>query len=132
MVQYRYDAASNRTQTIYPDGKVVTYTLDAANRLTGTLSWDGQLTTYAFDAAGRLITTTLPNGVQSVNNYDAAGRLVNLTHVGPYWLLATYTYTLDAMGNRLAVMERVLPPTPFIYLPLVLKDDSGEQMMPGG
>jgi YD repeat-containing protein len=33
-VQYRYDAASNRTQTIYPDGIVVTSTFDAADRLT--------------------------------------------------------------------------------------------------
>jgi RHS repeat-associated protein len=112
---------------------VVTSTFDAANRLTGTLSWDGQLTTYQFDKAGRLITTTLPNGMQSVNRYDIAGRLVNLTHSGRYWTLAAYTYTLDAVGNRLAAMERVLPPTPFIYLPVIMKDfaGSGEQMLPG-
>jgi YD repeat-containing protein len=132
-VQYRYDVVGNRTQTIYPDGKVVTTTFDAANRLTGTLNWDGQLTTYQFDKAGRLITTTLPNVVRSVNGYDDAGRLVNLTHMGPYWTLAAYTYTLDAMGNRLAVIERVLPPTPFVYLPVILKDfdRGGEQMLPG-
>ncbi len=111
-VQYRFDAVGNRTQTIYPDGKIVTATFDAANHLTQTASWDGQVTKYAFDKVGRLITTTLPNDVQSINSYDAAGRLVNLTHQGPYWLLATYTYTLDAIGNRLAVQERVLPPTP--------------------
>jgi RHS repeat-associated protein len=71
--------------------------------------------------------------VRSVNGYDSAGRLVNLTHSGRYWTLAAYTYTLDAVGNRLAVTERVLPPTPFNYLPVILKDfaGSGEQMLPG-
>jgi RHS repeat-associated protein len=129
-VQYRYDDVGNRTRTIYPDGKIVTSTFDAANRLTQTLSWDGQLTKYAFDKAGRLVTTTWPiSNIQSINTYDAAGRLVNLTHQGPYWLLATYTYTLDAVGNRLAVQERLLPPTPFVYLPMIMKDDGGEQMM---
>jgi RHS repeat-associated protein len=71
--------------------------------------------------------------MQSVNRYDIAGRLVNLTHNGSYWTLAAYTYTLDAVGNRLAVTERVLPPTPFNYLPVILKDfaGGGEQMLPG-
>jgi RHS repeat-associated protein len=129
-VQYRYDDAGNRIKTIYPDGKIVTSTFDAANRLTQTLSWDGQVTKYEFDKAGRLMTTTWPiSNMQSINSYDKAGRLVNLTHQGPYWLLATYTYTLDAVGNRLAVQERVLPPTPFVYLPMIRKDDGGEQMM---
>jgi YD repeat-containing protein len=131
-ITYTYDLAGNRTGLKYPDGKIVTYTFDANNRLTRTLSWDGQATAYFYDRAGRLITTTWPNGLTTLYRYDDAGRLLNMTHVG-HWVLATYTYTLDALSNRLAVIERVLPPTPLIYLPVIMKDfdGSGEQMMPG-
>ncbi len=128
-MQYRYDAVGNRTHLIYPDGKVVTYTFDAANRLTATLSWDGQRTTYQFDKAGRLLTTTLPNQLRLVNAYDDAGRLWNLTQWGANWQLAAYTYTLDAIGNRIAVVERVLPPTPLDYLPLIMNTYSDTQEM---
>jgi hypothetical protein len=74
---------------------------------------------------------TFPNGITTTYRYDVAGRLANLTHIGRWWTLAVYTYTLDATGNRLAVTEYVLPPTPFNYLPVVIKDEGGEGMMAG-
>jgi RHS repeat-associated protein len=66
---------------------------------------------------------------------DSAGRLINLTHARQAWVLATYSYTLDAMGNRLAVREYVAGLTQVVYLPVIVKefDGSGGQMMlPGG
>jgi RHS repeat-associated protein len=134
-VQYRYDAVGNRTQTIYPDGKGVTTTFDAANRLTGTLSWDGQLTTYQFDKAGRLVTTTLPNGMMTIAVYDDANRLTRLTHRRGAVILGDHEYTLDAMGNRLAVREYVAGLTRVVYLPVIVKDfdgSGGQMMLPGG
>ncbi len=133
-VGYRYDALGNRAQLVYPGGQVVTYTYDGLNRVTQVTDWSGGLTRYAYDRAGRPLTTTLPNGVTTTYRYDAAGRLTNLTHTGRWWTVAAYTYTLDAAGNRLAVAERILPPTPPTYLPLVMKDysDGGDGMMSGG
>jgi RHS repeat-associated protein len=135
-ITYTYDLVGNRTKLIYSDGKVVTNTYDAANRLTGLIDWTNQTTTYAYDRAGRLITTTLPNSSLSIAGYDNADRLVTLAQLGPYWTLATYTYTLDALGNRVAVIEQVLPPTPIEYLPIVMNNysdtlDGGEGLQGG-
>ncbi|MBN1315667.1 MAG: hypothetical protein JXA42_09375, partial [Anaerolineales bacterium] len=56
-----------------------------------------------------------------------------MRHEGLYWTLAAYTYTLDPVGNRIAAIERVLPPTPHVYKPLILRnyDGEGEMMMAG-
>lgn len=124
-VGYRYDALGNRTQLIYPTGQVVTYTYDAANRLVQVTDHTSRITRYGYDPAGRLLTTTLPNGITTTYRYDGAGRLVNLTHAGRYWVVAAYTYTLDAVGNRIGVIERVLAPNPPDYLPLVMKNYGG-------
>ncbi len=124
-VGYRYDALGNRTQTIYPGGQVVTNTYDALSRLSQVVAWDGKVTRYFYDRAGRLLTETLPNAITTTYRYDSVGRLVNLTHAGRWWTLAAYTYTLDAVGNRIAVVERVLAPNPPVYLPLVMKNYGG-------
>ncbi len=128
-----YTTASTQQNYLNAYNLITRYGYDGFGRQIAVTDTLNHVTRSYFDPAGRLISTTLPNGVQSVNGYDVAGRLVNLTHNGPYWTLAAYTYTLDAVGNRLAVMERVLPPTPFTYLPVILKDfaGSGEQMLPG-
>ncbi len=134
VVGYRYDALGNRAQLVYPGGNTITYTYDGLNRVMQVTDWSSGLTRYTYDRAGRPLTTTLPNGVTTTYRYDAAGRLTNLTHTGRWWTVAAYTYTLDAAGNRLAVAERILPPTPPTYLPLVMKDtsDGGDGMMSGG
>ena len=73
----------------------------------------------------------MPAGITTTYDYDAAGRLVNLWHQGPHWRLAAYTYTLDAIGNRIAVMERLHGHTPHRRLPLVMNDFDGSEMMMG-
>jgi RHS repeat-associated protein len=124
-VGYRYDALGNRTRLIYPDGRVVTNTYDALSRLSQVTTWDGQITRYFYDPAGRVLRRTLPNGVTTTYGYEGAGRLVNLTHEGRYWVLAAYTYTLDGVGNRVGVVERVLPPARPNLLPLVMRNAGG-------
>ena len=107
-VGYRYNAAGNRRQLIYPSGQVVTYTYDLANRLTDVLDWAGQTTGYGYDGLGQLITTTLPNGVVSVNRYDGAGRLVEIAQQRGETVLGGFSYGLDKAGNRVAVTETLL------------------------
>ena len=131
-VGYRYDALGRRTHLLYPDGEVVTNTYDAKGQVTQIADWDGGVTAYSYDAAGRPLETTLPNGITTTYNYDDAGRMVTLRHEGQHWTLAAYTYTLDAVGNRIAALEQVLPPTPHVYEPLLMRDYEAEEMLGGG
>lgn len=111
LVQYGYDPVGNRVNLTYPDGKTVTYTHDAANQLVGILDWDNGQTAYTYDAGGRLIQTTLPNGVTTTLDYDAAGQLTAIQHTSLTNTLSSYTYTYDAVGNRIGVVEMVSPAT---------------------
>jgi RHS repeat-associated protein len=110
-VEYGYDLVGNRTQLIYPDGRVVTYTYDADNRLIQVEDWDGGLTSYEYDAAGRLIHATLPNGVVNVNLYDDVNRLTQIEHKDAEEnLLARYVYVLNQVGNRVEATETISIP----------------------
>lgn len=112
-VGYRYDRVGNRTQLIYPDGKVVSYTYDDDNRLIEVEDGEEGLTSYSYDAAGRLTTTELPNGVTTFYTYDDANRLTLLRHVHTTSgsVIARYEYSLDAVGNRTAVSETLRLPS---------------------
>lgn len=46
---------------------------------------------------------TRPNGVNSTYTYDVAGRLTSVVHAGGGGTLQTFTYALDAVGNRTSV-----------------------------
>ncbi|HSH01857.1 MAG TPA: hypothetical protein VLL52_05000, partial [Anaerolineae bacterium] len=112
VVVYQYDLGGNRTGMTYPDGRVVTNTYDGDNRLVQVEDWDNLTTTYSYDGLGRLVTTTLPNGVVTVNSYDGANRLTAITHYrADGSLLASYSYTLDKMGNRLQEVVDMNQPT---------------------
>jgi YD repeat-containing protein len=110
----------------------VTYSYDAADQLTRVTDWsDGQYT-YGYDAAGRPNSLQLPNGVKTGLRYDIAGRLTCMDHVSaqnPNWALASYRYTLDAVGNRMRAMESSDPCGSRIRLPIVLKNATGAMMM---
>jgi RHS repeat-associated protein len=111
-VSYAYDLAGNRTQLVYPDGKVVTYTYDADNRLIQVDDWDKGLTRYAYDAVGRLTSATLPNGMTTTYQYDAANRLTKLSHTATdNTLLSSYSYELDGVGNRVQAVEALTETT---------------------
>ena len=125
-VLYGYDDVGNRTRLEYPGGEVVSSTYDALNRLETVEDWEGGETRYAYDPAGRVLTETRASRLLTTTyGYDEAGRLERITHTGAHWVLASYTYTLDAVGHRTAVAEYILPPAPPVYLPLVLLDSDG-------
>jgi len=121
---YEYDAAGRRTHLVYPTGEVVTYTHNAAGRLQTVTDWDNGVTVYTYTTAGRLSGVQLPNGVVSIYSYDDAGRRVEIEHcrgtAAPCSLLGHYVYELDAVGNRVSVMETLVQPAP------------GSAMLPGG
>ncbi|MBN1136519.1 MAG: choice-of-anchor D domain-containing protein [Anaerolineae bacterium] len=102
-VQYAYDNAHNLTQITYPDGRQVAYDYDGNSRLIRVSDAAGT-TTYTYDSAsGLLATKTLPNGLYTAYTYDADGRLTGVANRrANHSLISSYTYTLDANGNRTA------------------------------
>lgn len=106
VVSYSYDAASNRTGVTYPDGKTVTYTYDDANRLIRVTDWASRQTTYTYDNVGNLIGQTNPNNTSVGLTYDAANRLTGLIHTSTVsGTIASFSYTLDKVGNRIRVVD---------------------------
>jgi len=104
-VHYTYNAAGQRTQTLYPTGETADYTYDTLGRLATVTDWDGQTTAYAYNDDGSLAQTTRPNGIVTTYDYDNAGRLTGIQHQGVTQTLGAYTYTLDNVGNRIAITE---------------------------
>ncbi|MCP4360175.1 MAG: RHS repeat-associated core domain-containing protein, partial [Chloroflexi bacterium] len=105
-LNYSYDANSNRTNLTYPNGKVVTSTYDLANRLLTVSDWNGRVTTYSYDAANRQTGILYPNNIQATYTYDNADQMLNILHTSPVsGSIAVFTYTLDAVGNRLSMTD---------------------------
>ncbi len=78
LVEYGYDAASNRIQLKLDSNVHTTYNYDVANRLTTLTDEASQNFTFAYDIANRLTSKTLPNGVNTTYDYDGLSRLTRL------------------------------------------------------
>lgn len=110
-VSYGYDAAGNRTSvtTTPTAGPALTtaYTYDALNRISRVTDDDGGETDYTYDLAGNVTLIAFPNGTESVLTYDSRNRPDSVTHrdAGTLAVLASHTYTYDAVGNRLTLSE---------------------------
>ena len=105
-LQYAYDLVGNRTQVVYPDGKTVTTTYDLAGRAATVADWSGRVSGYSYDASGRQTGQSYPNGVVATYLYDDADRLVSIRHASPVsGTIGVFTYTLDAVGNRLSMTD---------------------------
>jgi RHS repeat-associated protein len=78
LIQYKYDAAGNLTNLIYPGGRNVFYSYDSNNHMTGVVDWSGRTTAIGYDLAGRITTITRPNGTYRTIAYDAAGQTTNI------------------------------------------------------
>ena len=110
-VGYTYDAASNRTAVITSSG-TTTYTYDQFNQLETVTDPNLGVTSYSYDKAGNLIRTALPNNTVETREYDPLNQLVFLKNVlvdaeteAEIKVISSYEYTLDAVGNRLSVVE---------------------------
>lgn len=80
-LNFQYDAASNRTQTTWPDGFNTTTSYDALNR-PSVIKENGStaLATYTFDDLSRATTLTFGNGTSIQRGYDNQGGLATLTN----------------------------------------------------
>jgi len=105
-VGYGYDSKGNKTSLTYPDGKLVTYIYDDLDRLQYVTDWLVNQTVYTYDAAGNLIQTLNANNTKATYTYDTAERLTELSNSkSDSSVLSSYSYTLDAIGNHMRVIQ---------------------------
>ncbi len=103
-VQYSYDKVGNQIKITYPDVKEVDYSYDDLNRLQTVTDWLGHQTTYSYDSVGNVISMQYPNVSNTNYAYDSAERLIGLENKkSDNSPIASYSYTLDAMGNHIDV-----------------------------
>ncbi len=101
-VTHRYDANGRLASTTYPDRNVVTNTFTPRGEVVQ-IGLDGHsLATYSYTPVSRLASKSLENGTTTAYSYDAAHRLEELSHRRGNVALTSFTYTLDAAGNRVS------------------------------
>jgi RHS repeat-associated protein len=104
-ISYGYDIIGNLT-SLTANSTTTNYTYDLLNRLDLVKVNSHQLADYDYDAVRNLIQTKLGDGTTETLTYDTRNRLTNLETVNSSGSpLSSYTYTLDANGNRTAVTE---------------------------
>lgn len=105
---YGYDAASQRTTLIDPDGGVRTYTYDLDSRLETYTDPQNRKATYQYDAGGRETTIILGSGTRRRTTYDAASQVVSIIdQTSTNIMRARYTFSYDQVGNRESVRDNL-------------------------
>jgi len=103
---FAYDGVGNVARRTYPGGTMTDYDYDGLDRLS-IVRTDGQATGYGYDVASNLVQTTLPsgNGHVEARTYDRAGRLAEVTSRKGTTTLASFTATLDPIGNPTQIVR---------------------------
>ena len=102
---YTYDIAGNRTSVTTGSG-TTRYEYDERNWL-DKVKRDGVVVAdYDYDTEGRLVLTTKAGGIQEERQYDSLNHLLYLENRKDTQILTSYTYTLDAVGNRTRIVEQ--------------------------
>lgn len=116
-IAYAYDGNGNRTSMTTRVGTTTTtisYAYDAANRLcsisTAAIPTPCGVTNpmtfaYGYDDQAGTQTLTYPNGLVMTATYDSFQNLKQLTQTRGSQVVASYTYTVDAVGNRTRLDE---------------------------
>ncbi|HWE55247.1 MAG TPA: DUF6531 domain-containing protein, partial [Acidimicrobiales bacterium] len=99
-VSYTYDTDGRLTGLTQPTATVA-YTYENNNRIATVADKGAQVVAYGYDVMGRISSAAYANGDTSGYTYDYDGRLTDIAvHSQAGKLLATYSYTLDAAGDR--------------------------------
>ena len=105
-ISYSYDAFG-RTQTVTTPSGTTGYGYDTYGRLTNVTDPDGAETRYTYDEHGNKANMIYPNGTITECGYDTLNRLISVeTRTITNDLLAAYSYTLNAKGQRTHVEEQ--------------------------
>ena len=99
VLEFGYDAASNRTQLKLNGSVHTSYAYDDANRLTTLTDEASQNFTFGYDNADRLTSRTMPNGITSTFEYDNMSRLKRLKHQSSAATLFDNQYVYNAASQ---------------------------------
>jgi RHS repeat-associated protein len=105
LVEYGYDAASNRNQLKLDGGVHTAYVYDDANRLITLTDEANQNFTFGYDFADRLISKTLPNSIATTYNYDGMNRLKGLKHQSSTATLFDNQYSYNTANQISQIAE---------------------------
>ncbi|MEH2058171.1 MAG: RHS repeat-associated core domain-containing protein [Nostoc sp.] len=104
-IGYGYDVLGNLTSQTTSAG-TVNYTYDSLNRLDKVIKAGKTLADYDYNAVGSLIRTTNANGTVENRQYNERNQLKYLDDRDSGGnIISSYSYTLDAVGNRKKVVE---------------------------
>jgi len=104
-ISYQYDTLGNVIVMATPNG-VTEYVYDANSRLIRVDDSDSGISTFSYDETGNLSTTEFANGVTEVRSYDSRSRLISMITTDSLGqVLLGLTYTIDAVGNRIRLVE---------------------------
>ncbi|MBI5603752.1 MAG: RHS repeat protein [Deltaproteobacteria bacterium] len=103
-LSYQYDPLNNRTQMAAPDGRIINYGYDSGNRLSQIISERG-IFGFSYDLAGKRTGMIYPNGVTTTYNYNPASYLTDLLVRKSQSTVNSFSYTHDAVGNRLSMAD---------------------------
>ena len=105
-LSYAYDAASQRKYLTEPEGSRFTYAFDADGRTSFVANPQAQRATWSYDAASRVTGIHYANTTRTSYLYDNASRLLRVANLSSTsTTLSSFSYALDAVGNRLRVVE---------------------------
>ena len=99
IVNYTYDAASNRASMTDPQGGTTQYTYDALNRLTNLQDAQSQNYGFGYDVLNRRTSLTRPNAVNTPYSYDPQSRLLSVAHQMGFTTIDGASYTYDNAGE---------------------------------
>lgn len=105
LIEYGYDAASNRTQLKLDSNIHTNYIYDDADRLTTLTDEANQNFTFGYDIADKLISKTLPNVVNTTYEYDGMSRLKRLKDVSSTATLFDRQYTYNSASQISQIIE---------------------------
>lgn len=103
-VGYDYDGVGNRVRVDYPLSGQVMYAFDADDRLQSVTTSEGVIA-YTRDPAGQPLRVDYPNGAYVAHIYDGAGRVTGVSNGNADGEFATYTFTLNGVGNKTQEVE---------------------------
>ena len=102
-LSYSYDINGKRLAVSLAGVGDYSYAHDELNHYIAVTNPDFETTSFEYNGADQRTRTTYGNSSYTDYSYDEAGRLTAVSHhKGDAVLIASFTYTYDAMGNRLS------------------------------
>ncbi|HML50363.1 MAG TPA: PKD domain-containing protein [Propionicimonas sp.] len=102
-VTYGYDSAGRRTSMQASGQSAIQYSYDPTSGDLAEVTAGSTSYQYGYDDAGRLAQVSRGNQVTTAYSYDDSDRLTGVSHALSGALIDSYTYGLDAVGNRTQV-----------------------------